>query len=204
MSSTRSWGDFYAGDVTLEAFFATLHHHAPFMEAVLDGAPASALEAGCGTAVMSSFLSMAGVETTAVDNDPAVLAVARRGANRWAGQPDFLEHDIFALSGLDRSWDVVFSQGVLEHFADDAIRTLCIESLKVAPRFVFSVPSAHYGHRDFGNERLMTADQWRSILDGIGDVDVQPYFWARRRHTYLLRRPIMLYVVVKCLAVNER
>ena len=62
---------------------------------------------------------------------------------------------------------------------------------------MFSVPSKHYGHRDFGNERLMTAEQWQAILAGVGDVEVRPYFWARRRHTHLLRRPIMLYVAVE-------
>ena len=43
----------------------------------MEGAPASALEAGSGPAIMSSFLAMAGVETIAVDNDLDVLAVAR-------------------------------------------------------------------------------------------------------------------------------
>jgi Methyltransferase domain len=196
MSAERSWGEFYAGDVGLETFFATLHYHAPFMEAVLDGGPATAVEAGCGTAVMSSFLSMAGVATTAVDNDPGVLAVAGQATERWPARPELVEHDIFALSALGRSWDVVFSQGVLEHFDDDAIRRLCTESLAVAPRFVFSVPSRYYGHRDFGNERLMDAEEWRAIVADVGEVEVRPYFWARRRHTYLRRRPIMLYVSI--------
>ena len=133
MSAERSWGDFYAGDVDLDTFFATLHYHAPFMDAVLAGQPTTALEAGCGTAVMSSFLAMAGVETTAVDNDPAVLDVARRAAARWPAAPGLVEHDIFSLRELGGSWDVVFSQGVLEHFDDDAIRRLCAESLAVAP-----------------------------------------------------------------------
>ena len=85
---------------------------------------------------------------------------------------------------------------MLEHFDDEAIRQLCRESLLVAPRFVFSVPSRWYGVLDFGNERLMTAPQWGAILEPAGDVRVTPYFFARRRGTRLLRRPIMLMATV--------
>lgn len=40
----------------------------------------------------------------------------------------------------------------------------------------------------------MTAEQWHAIVADLGTVEVVPYFYARRRHTYALRRPIMLYV----------
>jgi SAM-dependent methyltransferase len=191
----QTWGDFYAGGVDLATFFSTLSHHAPFMEAILAERPARAIEAGCGTAVMSSFLEMAGVETTAVDNDPEVLRVARAQGERWPRPPRFVEHDIFRLSELGDA-DVVFSQGVLEHFPDAEIVALARESLAVAPRFVFSVPSRWYGHLDFGNERLMTAPEWGAILEPAGNVEVRPYFFARRRGTRGLRRPLMLMAIL--------
>jgi SAM-dependent methyltransferase len=192
----RTWGDFYAGDVDLATFFSTLSHHAPFMEAILAARPERALEAGCGTAVMSSFLGMAGVDAIAVDNDARVLDVARASAARWPAAPRFVEHDIFKLAELGLEADVVFSQGVLEHFGDEEIVRLARESLTVAPRFVFSVPSRWYGHRDFGNERLLGAPEWGAILEPAGDVRVTPYFFARRRGTKLLRRPLMLMATV--------
>ena len=86
-------------------------------------------------------------------------------------QPEFVEGDIFALDQLGREVDVVFSQGVLEHFGDEEIREIVRQSLAVAPRFVFSVPSKFYGVQDFGNERLMEASDWARILDGLGRVD---------------------------------
>jgi SAM-dependent methyltransferase len=195
-ATERSWGEFYAAGADLTTFFGTLSHHAPFMDAILSERPARAIEAGCGTAVMSSFLQLAGVETVAVDNDPAVLAIARSAAARWPTAPRFAEHDIFRLAALGVDADVVFSQGVLEHFGDPEIEQLTRESLAVAPRFVFSVPSRWYGHQDFGNERLMTAPAWGAILRGLGDVEVTPYLFARRRTTRLARRPLMLMVSV--------
>jgi hypothetical protein len=145
---------------------------------------------------MASFLQLAGVETIAVDNDPSVLKIAREAAARWPTAPRFVEHDIFALTELGLEADVVFSQGVLEHFGDEEIVRLARESLAVAPRFVFSVPSRWYGHLDFGNERLMDAPTWGGILRDVGDVQVTPYFFARRRTTRLALRPLMLMVSV--------
>jgi SAM-dependent methyltransferase len=192
-----TWGEYYRGGATLEAFFASLHYHEPLLRTILDAAPASALEAGCGLAVMSSFLALVGVDAVAVDNDPGVLAEAREQARRWRVQPTFVEADIFHLDRLGRTVDVVFSQGVLEHFQDDEIRELARQSLQVAPRFVFSVPTKWYGHRDFGNERLFAPERWAEILRGVGRVETTPYFYARRRYTYAMRKPVMLLAVVE-------
>ncbi len=192
-----SWGEFYREGTGLEPFFASLFHHEPLMREVLDSKPATTLEAGSGPAIMSSFLAMAGVDAIAVDNDPDVLEVARRSAARWPVQPTFIEHDIFKLDTIGREVDLVFSQGVLEHFQDDQIRELVRQSLLVAPRFVFSVPSKWYGHKDFGNERLFTAEQWKKMLEGLGRVQVTPYFYARRRYTSALRKPLMVMGVVE-------
>jgi SAM-dependent methyltransferase len=196
-ASEGSWADYYRDGAALASFFAALHYHEPLLSEILAGAPASALEAGSGPANMSSFLAMAGVDAIAVDNDPGVLEVARESARRWRVQPTFLEADIFHLDKLGRTVDVVFSQGVLEHFQDDEIRELTRQSLAIAPRFVFSVPSKWYGHRDFGNERLFTAERWAELLAGLGRVTVTPYFYARRRSTYALRKPLMVLATVE-------
>lgn len=196
-AETSAWTSFYKEGATLETFFGTLAHHEPLMRALLADRPGTALEAGSGPAIMSSFLQMAGIQTVAVDNDPGVLQVARESAARWAVQPEFVEGDIFELEALGRSVDVVFSQGVLEHFDDAQIRKATEQALVVAPKFVFSVPSKWYGHKDYGNERLMLAPEWESILKGLGKVTTEPYFFARRRYTYALKKPLMVLVTVE-------
>ena len=191
------WGEFYARGSDLSSFFSSLHYHEPLLREVLSGPHGTALEAGSGPAVMSAFLAMAGVQAIAVDNDPAVLEVARESASRWPVQPEFVEGDIFHLDQLGHEVDVVFSQGVLEHFGDEEIREIVRQSLAVAPRFVFSVPSKFYGVLDFGNERLMEASDWARILDGLGAVRTEPYFMARRRATRGLLKPLMVLGVVE-------
>jgi hypothetical protein len=193
----QGWGAFYASGADLSGFFSSLHYHEPLMRAIFDGPHETTLEAGSGPAPMSAFLAMAGVKATALDNDPEVLDVARESASRWRVQPEFVEGDIFHLDRLGRTFDVVFSQGVLEHFADEQIREIVRQSLAVAPRFVFSVPSKHYGHQDFGNERLMLAADWERILDGLGRVTVEPYMFERRRTTRLRLLPLMVLAQVE-------
>jgi SAM-dependent methyltransferase len=191
------WGAFYAAGADLSGFFSSLHYHEPLIRELLAGPHATALEAGSGPGVMSAFLAMAGVRAIAVDNDPEVLKVARESAARWPVQPEFVEADIFHLDQLDRTVDVVFSQGVLEHFGDDEIHEIVRQSLAIAPRLVFSVPSKFYGVQDFGNERLMLASDWERILSGLGRVTTKPYFNARRRTTRGLSRPLMVLGIVE-------
>lgn len=68
----------------------------------------------------------------------------------------------------ERSFDVAFSQGTLEHFDNDTIRRFLEAQLHVARAVVFCVPSRFRPHRDFGNERKMTLEEWRTVLEGCG------------------------------------
>lgn len=190
------WGAYYADATSVDHFLTNLYHHREFVERLLQLAPERSLEAGCGTAGMSVLLAMAGRRATACDIDDAVLDVARRNAAQWNADLDVVHRDIFKLSAHPDRYDLVFSQGVLEHFGDEQIAELVSESLAVAPTFAFSVPTRYYGHRDFGDERLMTLDEWRAILEPLGTTELSYYFHARRRRSFLLRRPLMLMAVV--------
>lgn len=195
--ATGDWGAYYEGADSVDHFLTNLYHHRAFVTRLLELRPASSLEAGCGTAGMSVFLQMAGVHATACDIDEEVLALATRTAAAWNAPVQVVERDLFALSQSPERYDVVFSQGVLEHFDDERIRAAAREALAVAPVFAFSVPTKYYGHRDFGDERLMTDDQWREILAPVGAAEVSYYFEARTRHTRALRKPLMLMAVLR-------
>src|ERR1700756_4894781 len=88
-----TWGSFYSSRVDLDTFFTTLAYHQPMVRSILQTRPRTALEAGCGTAVMASFLQLVGIKAIAVDNDPEVLDVPRQGAAMWPVQPEFILHD---------------------------------------------------------------------------------------------------------------
>ena len=82
------------------------------------------LEAGCGSAANSIFLANNGFNVTCIDNNPEILKFASSNSSRFDNSPIFLKKDILRLPYLNRLFDVSFSHGVLEHYADDNIVNL--------------------------------------------------------------------------------
>ncbi len=82
--------DYDARWAALEAAGRAVHGEADFVSAF---APATVLDAGCGTGRVAIELARRGVTTVGVDRDPGMLATARRKA------PDltWVEHDLSSL-----------------------------------------------------------------------------------------------------------
>jgi len=62
------------------------------------------------------------------------------------------------------TFDIVCSQGLLEHCKDEEMINFIDEWLRIAPTCIISVPSIYYGRNDFGDERLLTAHDYQKIL----------------------------------------
>jgi SAM-dependent methyltransferase len=170
--------------------------HRPFLDKIVAARPRRVLEAGCGSGIMSVHFSRLGIPTVAVDRDETVLAQARTNGEALGGRVEYRRGDIFHLEFPDDAFDVVFSQGVLEHFSDDDIRRAVAEELRVARTVWVSVPGYHYNHRDFGDERLLTRVAWERIVSPLGHVEAEEYYYVRVRRNFYLKRPLMLMLRV--------
>lgn len=113
---------------------------------------------------MSVFLSHLGCEVTSIDNDPKVLELAEDLCKTLNGKVVFKRADAFKLEFPKQYFDVAFHQWLFEHFSDGGIKNLLDEQLKVAKVVVFSVPNNFYPRRDFGDERLLTKEEWEDML----------------------------------------
>jgi len=122
------------------------------------------LEVATGTGNLSIFLSHLGYNVVSIDNNDGVLKIAQHNNANFKGGVTFNKADAFNLPFDDDSFNVCFSQGFLEHFADDDIRKLLREQLRVSRKVLFSVPSFWYPKQDFGDERLMKKEDWLRIL----------------------------------------
>ncbi len=95
--------------------------HEAFDRALADAGPAPrTLEIGCGTALDSCLLAMRrpGLHAVASDYSPAALEVAKQAARALETSVEVALADATALPFADGGFDLVFSQGVMEHFPD--------------------------------------------------------------------------------------
>ncbi len=187
----KTWSDVYDSPADILKFCENVNIHKEFLNVVGRPEPVRILEVGCGSGTLSVFMSHLGNDVTAVDRDEVVLDRAVKASRSLNGNVKFVKADAFNLPFRDKEFDVAFSQGVVEHFSDGDMLKLLREQLRVAKKVFFSVPNKAYKHKDFGNERLMTKEQWEKILSGFNIFVSESYYRVRTKKNFLMSLPIM-------------
>lgn len=176
-TNKKSWGDFYNKDtLTKNNVQDSVNSHKELFWTILGYKPKKVIETGCGTGEMVGWLSWKDkliegkklMEDTiekviAVDIEKKVIQIAKQNLEAIDGKVDLVQADAWTY---EEKADLIFSQGLLEHFSDDELRKLIDHQLTQAPVLIHSVPNSNYGKRDFGNERLLTNDEWYKIFQG--------------------------------------
>jgi SAM-dependent methyltransferase len=191
--AAHSWEAYYAPELGWYRHARNVLHHLPMFRAIRALRPRSLLEVGAGTGSHSIFLSYFHPHVVSVDLSPQLIERCRRHNRRLRGRARFLAMDAFHLALPSGAVDVAFSQGFFEHFDDGEIARLLEEQARVARHVVLSVPNRSYGVRDFGNERLLSREQWEALLSRLGYrlVESRDYapararFWRGGRDMYL-------------------
>lgn len=133
------------------------------------------LEAGCGMGTITRALHANGTpakQFVMVDKCPEMLGIAAHAAR-------YMPEDKIRLFGIDirelsndprlGAFDVIHSHGVLEHFSNEDIRAIIKHQFLCGPRppraLIHYVPGEKYDTPSFGDERLMSAEQWREICE---------------------------------------
>lgn len=175
----KSWGEFYSSGASFEFLVNNANCHIPMFKSIFDQKPKKILEVGTGTGSMSIFLSYLGFKVTSLDNDLEVLKKARALSRNFNGKVKFQFGDGFKMAFGNGSFDVVFHQGLLEHFSDEQIYKLLDEQLRVSVAVVLSVPNNLYPKKDFGDERLLSKKEWERKLkkryELIESIEYNPY-----------------------------
>ena len=126
------------------------------------------IECGCGTGKISTYFQNNGYFVTAVDIDNNILKLAKKVVENssFTEFPKFEVMSILDLKYKDKSFDVAFSNGVLEHFSDNDIIKILKEEIRIANVVVFGVPSKYFNDNEFmhGDERYLTKEEWRSLM----------------------------------------
>lgn len=162
---SNTWSGFYEPEkVELKTVKHIQDHHKRFFQYMSEKYPprSNLLEIGIGTGAFYAKLHQSGFRVSALDNDHRVIDTAKSVLRRLRIRPCIGVGDTFSLNGHNA--DVIYHQGLLEHFENEDICHIIEQQLKAARHVVFSVPSVYYPTRDFGNERLMRLEEWRTIL----------------------------------------
>lgn len=184
------WSKYYQEKITSDFYIRNIYGQREFLNAIIDSGAKKILEVGAGTGTMSVFLSNMGMEVTTIDNDPKVLELAKQAKAKFGGRNYFQEADAFNLPFTDNSFDLIFHQGLLEHFADSDIHKLLTEHLRVAKIVIFSVPNSYYPKKDIGDERLLGKAKWEKILQPYKIINSSNYSLKFLPKWHLLRVPI--------------
>ena len=169
------WLTEYENGLSEDWLVENMEHHRELVQMVEEFAQRAAggrtprlLEAGAGSAAFSLMLSRRNYAVTAIDSDPLMVLRAQYISAHLGGYARIQCLDLRDLEPFrDDFFDVVFSQGTFEHFDNAAIYALLDQQLRVGRYVVFSVPSVHWPTRDFVNERKMTADDWKVLLQEV-------------------------------------
>lgn len=170
MSSRKlSWDEYYGTKFECLTFLSDVLLHWPYLISILRIRPRVILEAGCGPGYHSLFLGLLLRDTKfiLVDRDWSVLQLARKVAKPLGHRVHFCQADILRLPFKKTCFDVVISQGTLEHFNDSDLQQAISEQIRISPRVIFSVPSGRYWQQDFGDEILRSINEIDSLLRKI-------------------------------------
>jgi 2-polyprenyl-3-methyl-5-hydroxy-6-metoxy-1,4-benzoquinol methylase len=172
----KKWEDVYGAENTIEDFIGNIANHSTFLREILDENPKRVLEIGSGSGTLSIFLSHFNLKVTSIDNNEKVIKLAKKHNELFSGKVKFVKQNAFKMTFKNDFFDLVYHQGFLEHFFNEEIIRLLKEQLRVAPLIVFSVPNKWYGHRDVGDERLLSKKEWEKVLSEFNIVKSENYY----------------------------
>jgi len=181
----NKWAEFYESQMSYEEHLRA-HYLRIFLKKIMQyWKGGTLLEVGPGTGYLSIYLSKNQMRVKAVDNDVEILERCRFSNKVLQGSAEFITCDAYELSGKfkDEKFDIAFHQGLFEHFSNENILKLIEEQFKVADYILFSVPSRYYPRQDFGDERLLSMEEWYQILEPYKDSILEAEYHGHTEDT---------------------
>ena len=126
------------------------------------------IESGSGTGVLSTYMASIGYDAIGIDIDKKILSLSKKIATKYnsKGKPTFINKSIFELDYKKNSFDVSFSNGVLEHFTDEEIINTLKQQMNIAKIVIFGIPTKYFDQAEamYGDERYMSYKFWRNLI----------------------------------------
>ena len=132
------------------------------------------IESGSGTGVLSTYMASLGYDVTGIDIDEDILKLSKKITKNYnsKNKPNFQKKSIFELDYRKNTFDVSFSNGVLEHFTDEQIIDTLKQQMKIAKVVIFGIPTKYFNQEEamYGYERYMSYKFWRNLINNAGGM----------------------------------
>lgn len=206
-STKSNWENFWKSKTDVRDVYSNADRILRNLRAVTDPKGKVVLEVGAGTGRDSFGLVTLGAEVVQLDYVESSLAIIRSLSKKEGIRVHIVQGDAFSLPFPDFTFDVVFHQGLLEHFREDDAQRLLSENVRVLRRGGFllvDVPQRYHIytvvkhvliilHRWFaGWEREFSVRELEHILRGHGLAPVRRYGeWMYPSLFYRITREVL-------------
>jgi len=142
---------------------------------IMASSPHSVLEVGAGSGKACALVKrlLPKTRVVATDVDPVVCEGIVKFMEVAQVDVEVERQDVLHLPYEDLSFDVCFSEGVMEHFSMEEIGLGLVEQLRVSKIILVSVPLIHWflrGFRGAGGEIAMAKAMWILLLQRAGMI----------------------------------
>lgn len=161
--SRRShWEDFWEKKQEIEAVYSNEDRIIRNLQRVIQLQGKRILEIGAGTGRDSFPLAEAGADVTQLDYAKNSLLILKNLARQRGIQTSIVAGDTFRLPFRDNTFDVVFHQGLLEHFRKPQAEKLLRENIRVLKsggHLLVDVPQRYHVYTA-AKHMLMAINKW--------------------------------------------
>lgn len=220
-NKSSHWAEIYQKDIdkkggNLQYVLNKINKKKKLINLVKKYADKDIIECGSGTSVVSIYLATLGYDVTAIDIEDNVIKLAKSLAKDYYNTLDdckpklnFEKKSIFELGYEEDSFDVAFSNGVLEHFSDDEIIEIIKQQLFTAKTTIVGIPTKYFESKEakYGNERVLELSYWRKLIKKSGGkiieevgmdrepllkriINYKKYFKPKPYHLFVIKKEI--------------
>jgi len=177
------WSELYSDQINDDIFGfieKKLSNKKNIINLVMKYAKESFIEIGSGTGILCVHFANLGLDVVGIDNDKDMLDISLEVKKAYAksDKVKFYYQDLFEIT-TKKKYDVIFSNGVLEHYSNEEIIKAIELQHEIAETVIICIPTKFFSTRTamYGNERYLALSDWRKLIKDAGSNIVEESYY---------------------------